>query len=78
MRFRTAQAMAVVVSVVMGAWVWVASSGALDRMGGQPPGPVIAGWVLGAVAAAVTYSLLRDGPRGALLVLRVRNRRDRR
>jgi hypothetical protein len=70
--------MAVVVSAAMGLWVWVAGTGVVGRMGGRPPASVVAGLLLGAVAAVVTYSLLHDGPRGVPLVLRVRNRRGRR
>lgn len=78
MRFRTAQVVAVVVSLAMGGWVWAASTGTIGRLGGRPPGSVLLGSVIGALAAAITYSLLHDGPRGVPLLLRVRSRRGRR
>lgn len=78
MRLRTVPVMAALVSVVMGSWVWAAGTEVVGRLGGRPPASVVAGLLLGAVAAVVTYALLHDGPRGVPLVLRVRNRRGRR
>jgi hypothetical protein len=78
MRFRTAQVVAAVVALAMGAWVWVASTQAIGRLGGEPPGSVLLGSLLGVVAAVVTYALLHEGPRGVPLLLRVRGRRGRR
>ena len=78
MRFRSAQVVAALVALVVGAWAFASATQLVERAGGEPPGSVLVAWLVGGAAAIVTYALLHEGPRGVPLALRVRNRRGRR
>lgn len=75
---RRAELLAIAVSLVMGAWVTVATLAIVDLVGGGPPASVVVALVLGPAAGALVYALLHDGPRALPLLLRVRSRRGRR
>ena len=78
MSYRISQLMAVVVSLVVGAWTMAATVALLERIGAGPPASVLVAMVLGPLTAALVYALLHDGPRAVPLLLRVRDRRGRR